>query len=409
MRLAQCGILGVLVVLAAGTLGAQGADSSAHGRLQPNSRDSVAPAPDSAHRKAFPTDSVRRTRKLGRIVTIDHTPMGDVRETDFVVAPTVSYSPETGFGGGAGLVLSRLVGDHLPDQRPATFQASLQLTQNEQYTITTTADIWTRHDRYRFTYEATVSHFPKLFFGIGPSTASAGEKWSPTRARVAGAAWVNVRSHVYVGLQGLAEHLTLSVNDTGPLMSGAVPGQLGWNVALVGVMASYDSRAPYYFPTHGALANLTLLRADRAIGSEFGYTRATLDMRAYRGLGGGHVLAGQLWADAASGTMPFDRMPQLGGAAILRGMWDGRFRDQGAMAMQGEYRSAAWHRVGVVTFAALGAVGSSVAAFEPSMFHFAGGVGLRIALTDDDRLNLRIDRGWGRGTSGTYFTIGEAF
>ena len=46
---------------------------------------------------------------------------------------------------------------------------------------------------------------------------------------------------------------------------------------------------------------------------------------------------------------------------------------------------------------------------DAALFHFAGGVGLRFALKDDDRLNIRIDRGWGRGTSGTYFTIGEAF
>ena len=170
MRLNPCAFVAVLGICADVSLSAQGADSAA----VPVSPVHVG----STRAKAFPTDSVLRSRKLGRIVTIDHTPMGDVRETDLVFAPTAFYAPETGFGGGAGLVLSRTVGDHLADQRPSTFQGALQFTQEQQFTVNTTGDIWTRHDKYRFTYEAIYSHFPQLFFGIGPSTPAEGERKS---------------------------------------------------------------------------------------------------------------------------------------------------------------------------------------------------------------------------------------
>ena len=364
--------------------------------------------PDSTAPKAFPSDSVRRTRKLGRIVTVDHTAMGDVRTSELVFAPTAFYAPETGFGGGAGLVYSRLVGDHDPDQRPSTFQGALQVTQEQQYTVSSVGDIWTKSDRYRFQYEAIWSHFPQLFFGIGPSSPADGQRWEPTLQRLAGAAWENVRPHLYIGVQAMAEHEAVALSDPGSLTTGVVPGQLGWTVAQLGVMASHDTRDPYYFPYRGVVLNATLIHADPAYGSEFTYTRATLEMRAFHSLGYG-VLAGHAWVDAVAGDVPFDRLPQIGGAYIVRGMWDGRFRDKSAMALQGEYRSPAWHRLGFVTFAAVGAVAPSLTTIDASLFHFAGGAGLRFALTGDDRLNLRIDHGWGRGTSGTYFTIGEAF
>ena len=210
-------------------------------------------------------------------------------------------------------------------------------------------------------------------------------------------------------MQGLVEHEIVSIDDPGILDTAAVPGQLGWNVVQLGALAVFDSRAPYYYPLHGLLVNASVVHADPAYGSEFTYTRATLDVRGYRAIGGDHVLAAQLIVDAVLGVSPFDRLPQLGGMSILRGMYDGRFRDRSAMAMQGEYRTPAWHRFGGVLFAAIGAVAPRPQLFEATLFHTTGGAGLRFALTDDDRLNVRIDHGWGRGTSGTYFTVGEAF
>ena len=236
----------------------------------PAARPLAAQEPGAGLHKAFPNDSVLRTRTLGRMVTIDHTAMGDVRTSELVVVPTVSSAPETGCGAGAGFVYSRLIGIHEHDQRPSTLQASLQLTQKEQYTVNTVGDIWTRHDRYRVTYEVAWSHFPKVFFGIGPVSPPDGEPWTPTYQRAAAAVWRRMAPNIYAGVQGLIEHEMVAVGDSlGALASTVVPGQLGWNRA-------------------------------------------------------------QLLIDAVAGTPPFDRMPQLGGSAILRGLWDGRFREPGS-------------------------------------------------------------------------------
>ena len=59
--------------------------------------------------------------------------------------------------------------------------------------------------------------------------------------------------------------------------------------------------------------------------------------------------------------------------------------------------------------AGLGSVAPSLREFQSDLFRTAGGIGLRYALTTGDRLNIRVDHGWGRAVSGTYFTVGEAF
>ena len=370
----------------------------------------VVPAapPDSAP-PAAAADSVQHSRTLTRFVTISRTPNGEWRELDLVMAPTLTYSPETGFGTGLGLVVSRLEGAPGSGQRPSTFQVSTQFTQEQQYTLTAQGDVWTRGNGYRFTYNATWARNPGKFYGIGDGNSARAEKYSPTVERLFAAAWKNVAPHFFVGTQALIEHVSLVVNDTGPLTSGSVPGQNGGNLVQLGLVASYDTRAPYYNPQHGLQANLTLARSARAIGSEYSYARATLDLRGYHEVFAGFVTAGQLWADAVRGAPPFDRVPKIGGSQLLRGVSYARYRDQGAMIAQGELRSPAWHRFGVVTFAGVGATGAGFDAVAADRFHFAGGFGLRYSLTEHDRLNIRIDRGWGRASSGTYFTINEAF
>ncbi|MBI3790929.1 MAG: BamA/TamA family outer membrane protein [Gemmatimonadetes bacterium] len=381
---------------------------------------------DSARRAAAgPADSLRRargdtahdpgdsavyhSRHPGRIITIDHTPGGDLRSTETVFAPTFFYAPETGFGGGGGLVRSVLLGDHDHEQRPSTLQVSGQVTQEQQLTVYTVGDLWTRHNAYHVTFEVTYSHYPQKFFGVGPQSADYAEVWAPTLERVAASVSRKLHENLYVGVQGLVEHEVVSVRDTGVLLSGAVPGQLGWNVVQLGALAQLDTREPYYFPLKGNLALVSLWYANAAFGSEFAYARASIDLRHYQGLGDGHVFAMQLLMDGVLGTIPFDRMPQIGGMTILRGLWDGRYRDRGMVALQTELRSAAWHRIGATAFASTGSVAASLRDLATRNFRVAGGFGLRFALTDDDRLNIRIDRGWSNGTSGTYFTLGEAF
>jgi outer membrane protein assembly factor BamA len=344
------------------------------------------------------------------IIRVDSTPMTDVHSTGPIISPIAFYNPESGWGGGAGVVWVRLPEPHPRTQRPSTIQASAIATLTGQYTVSTQGDVWTDGNMWRYTYELTWGHNPNKFFGIGPATGTSSESYTPTTMRVVLGTYRQIRPHIYVGARYFFE--TADVTDIaagGPLATGSVPGTKGWKLSQLGLTATYDTRNHYYFPTGGLLLSATAFRSDNAIGSEFNYSRFIVDLRGYRKVWFGHVVAGQLWLDMADGTLPFDRMPRVGGSNILRGFFGGRFRDQVATAAQVEYRTTAWHRFGGDVFAGLGSVAPSLRSFQSDFFRTAGGVGIRYSLTSGDRLNIRIDHGWGRAVSGTYFTVGEAF
>ena len=327
-----------------------------------------------------------------------------------LISPIPLYSPESGWGGGAGFVLVRMPEHAAPLQRPTTYQGSVVGTETGQFTIQLIADKWLAGNSWRLTAEGTYQRAPSKFFGIGPTADNPPEKYTPTSTRLILTAQKRIAPKLFVGLRWFVEKTALSDIKAGPILSGTVPGARGWSLSTLSLLTSYDTRDRYYTPRRGIFATVQLTRGDNAFGSEFNFWRTLMDLRLYHAISGEHILAFQLWGDATfGGTTAFDRMPRLGGKDNLRGFFGARYRDQFAMALQGEYRSAPFHRFSGTVFAATGSVANQPGQFYAPYFRAAAGVGLRWAITGPDRLNLRVDRAWGPNSAATYFTIGEAF
>ena len=85
-------------------------------------------------------------------------------------------------------------------------------------------------------------------------------------------------------------------------------------------------------------------------------------MRKFIGLNG-NTIALQNKFYNSTGNVPFWAMPKLlnqtGNSFMFRGLPDGRYRDKGAFAFQGEYRHSFKNRFGFVIFASTGSVFSS--------------------------------------------------
>jgi len=67
--------------------------------------------------------------------------------------------------------------------------------------------------------------------------------------------------------------------------------------------------------------------------------------------------------------------------------------------------------LGAVGFASYGGVASDLSSYNFSEFRWAAGAGLRIVLSKKDKVNIRVDVGWGQGNDAPnfYITVGEAF
>jgi hypothetical protein len=102
-------------------------------------------------------------------------------------------------------------------------------------------------------------------------------------------------------------------------------------------------------------------------------------------------------------------MSLLGGGKRMRGYYEGRYRDQNVGLLQSELRLDVYKRLGAVVFGSVGVLGSDESLLRLHEPKGAYGAGLRFSLTKRDRLNLRVDYGLARQSSGFYLTVGEAF
>jgi hypothetical protein len=136
-----------------------------------------------------------------------------------------------------------------------------------------------------------------------------------------------------------------------------------------------------------------------------------LDVRRFFPLGAGQVLALQAKGRIMTGDPPFYRLATIGGISVLRGLYDGRFRDKTAVAVQAEYRFPIpiTKLLGGVVFAGVGEVAERPADLSLVDLQVAGGVGIRVMLDPRERINLRIDVGF--SSYGVYpiLVITEAF
>jgi outer membrane protein assembly factor BamA len=144
-------------------------------------------------------------------------------------------------------------------------------------------------------------------------------------------------------------------------------------------------------------------------GSHYKFIRITLDVRQYFSLWETHVLAYQIYANVITGHPPFYKMSLFGGSNIMRGYYEGRYRDRDMLAFQAEYRLPVWWRFGIVGFAGYGDVAHRLSDFRIKDFKYSIGYGIRFGIDQQNRLNIRLDIGYGKKSAYPVIAFQEAF
>jgi outer membrane protein assembly factor BamA len=122
-----------------------------------------------------------------------------------------------------------------------------------------------------------------------------------------------------------------------------------------------------------------------------------------------HILALQAKGRFTFGSVPFLDLSTLGNDDILRGYPKNRFRDRHFMATQVEYRFPLWWRFGAVAFAGVGDVFGPSSDLNFQNLKYSVGTGLRFVVDPAERLNIRLDYGYGTEGGYFYFVVGESF
>lgn len=326
--------------------------------------------------------------------------------------PYAYYTPETQFAVGVGGIATFYTAD---DRilRPSKVVLSGYYTSNEQYKITLNPEFYFSRNRYFAGLNLSFGHFVDKFWGVGNDTPELGtERYVADRYSIEFTVetpplfFVSDRSGLIYDFQ-YSE--IVNPEENAYLLGGEVTGSEGGVVSGVGGGWVWDRRNHSFYPTHGDRHEFKVIVYTSAVGSDYTFWYFEHDDRRYISLAEDKVLAIQAYISMAVGDAPFDKLPALGGQNRMRGFYEGRYRDHAYLMGQVEYRQVLSGRWGFVAFAALGDVADDLTKFHGPSFKFAGGAGLRFLFNKEENVNLRVDFGVGKDTSGVYFGLEEAF
>jgi hypothetical protein len=320
--------------------------------------------------------------------------------------PFVFYQPETKLGGGLGVLTTYRTA---PRTRPSSINTIGVYTVRRQFALLVQAEHWAPRNEWRIGGEGSFSRFPDIFYGVGNSTRSEDdENFTLQHQTVMLDVRRRLRPELYAGLLAGMQHSSPRRIESGGLLDGGtISGAGGGTVTHLGAVAARDTRDNTFAGTRGSYATLFVRRAMGSLG-DYSFTRIDGDLRGYAS-SGAHTLALHLVATSQSGEPPFYNLATLGGSSVLRGYYEGRYRDRNRVVAQAEWRFPVRRRVSGVVFAGAGEVMRDWRDFALRELHPSFGGGVRFRLTPAERINLRIDYAAGRGSSGLYFALGEAF
>ncbi|KAB1067623.1 BamA/TamA family outer membrane protein [Tamlana haliotis] len=173
--------------------------------------------------------------------------------------------------------------------------------------------------------------------------------------------------------------------------------------------ALYDSRNAIYYPTDGTKALLRYLAYPTWFGNEVGANQISSEYNRYFSSRKNHdVIAARFFGKFGLGDIAFQQQVTIGGKDI-RGYSQGKYRGDGLMAIQGEYRYNFNNKMGVVGFAGIATIyGSDTPEFDWKAYPGIG-VGYRYAAFKKVKFNIGLDAAVGKDDWGINFRIGEAF
>lgn len=329
-----------------------------------------------------------------------------------IAAPFVFYSPETRLAyGGGGSYVFRMGGSH-KDTRPSAISPVFVYTQEKQIKVQLVTDLYFKNNNYRFNSLILAQKYPDKFYGLGNQTLEENEEIYTSKSLDLFFAFSKkIGKGLYLGLQyEFKDWNVVDMEEGGQLISGTVPGGLNGKVSGIGLVLNRDTRDNIYYPRRGDLFELNARFYGKFLGSEFNFTSFTLDLRKYMTVFSSHVFAVQSLVKIQTGTVPFLHLAQMGGEFNMRGYFAGRFRDKNMVVFQTEYRMPLFWRFGLVGFAGFGNVAERFGDLKLGRLKTSYGVGLRFLFDKKEKIQVRMDIGFGEGgSSGFYFSIFEAF
>jgi hypothetical protein len=340
------------------------------------------------------------------------------KKASFVLLPVLSSAPETGLELGGSALYSFYTDTISPNTRISNIFAYGTLTTKGQSRINLSTNYWLPQNKYHYTASIGYINFPFDFYGVGNNThKSNADRLGQKRVRVTFTGEKKFGNNIYIGLvAGGYDYRFNDVNTTGIFATDpSIEGRHGGAFLYAGPSLVFDSRNNNTYTTKGIHITSYLNLMKGMFSNDYnGGGLFNLEYAQYFKLDKHFVLAIDVQEQSLTGSQsPFYLLPALGSDEMMRGYYNGRFRDRNLLAGQTEMRYRLSDRIGVVGFLGTGQVFNKT--FSLNEFKPNYGGGLRYFFDTEKGLSIRVDYGVGEKRpgesrqSGVYIGLGEAF
>jgi hypothetical protein len=309
-----------------------------------------------------------------------------------------------------------------PNSRISTVIASSAITENKQFTLPVSTNIWSRDNGYNFVGAARFYKYPQSTYGLGSNSDIANQdpmdydyfQFYETVLR-------HVTGNLYLGLGYIIDN-HWNVSDKGDLngtvsdysLYGKTAHSLSSGFTFDGLL---DSRDNAINPSKGGYVSLQYRDNYTFLGSTTAWRSLIVDARKYFKFpeGSDNVIA--FWSYdwlILSGKPAYLELPSTQWDAFCvtgRGYIQGRFRGAQMVYGESEYRYALTDNglLGGVVFlnaqSFSAAPGTKLQAIQPGY-----GPGLRIKINTLSKTNIAVDYGFGsQNSKGVFINVGEVF
>lgn len=275
------------------------------------------------------------------------------------------------------------------------------------YKIGIRGNHYTPQNRWRFDYYVDFYSFLRQFWGIGYDAGVHYDdytKFKELRIKCNADFLYNVCKDIYFGPSASFTHLKANDIKEPALWNGQ---RLSTYTTSLGLKFLYDSRDNLTAPQRGWAVSLLQGFSPRFMGNHYAFSFTDLSASGYFKGWRDAIIAIHLHSLCNYGKVPWGMMATFGGSDIMRGYYEGRFRDKCEVDATIELRQHVWRRNGIVVWAGVGSVAPNPGKFAMKRLLPNGGIGYRWEFKK--RTNVRLDFGVGKGETSFIFNINEAF
>jgi hypothetical protein len=336
----------------------------------------------------------------------------------FALLPVLSSAPETGVEVGGAALYSFYTDTLHHNTRVSNIYGYATLTTKGQNRLNLSTTYWAPQNKYHYFAGIGRIDFPVDFYGIGNNTHKAdADNIGQKRYRLLLEAQKQIAKNIYVGFVGGGyKYDFTNTNTTGIFnTSPNVEDRAGGTYLYIGPSVIYDTRNNNTYTSSGMMINAYYNIMQGVLGNNSYHGGfINVEYTQFISLSKSLILGIDIQDQNLTGSRsPFYLLPQLGSDEMMRGYYEGRYRDRNLIAGQAELRYRVSERFGVVGFIGAGEVFHStftLPALKPDL-----GGGVRYFFDIEKGLSIRVDYGIGQKPageqreSGLYIGLGQSF